>query len=188
MFRSMFVAALAGAALCLTSVRADDQRGQATQLTDQQFVNEAAIGGMAEVHLGKLAMDRGGTDAVKNLGQRLMRDHQQANDQLKQIAARQGLQLPQRLDEKHQKIVQEFSQLNGARFDQAFLKDQIKDHEKDIAQFEAEAKNGKDPAVRQFAEQSLPTLREHLKLAQSALGQNTNTREAVPSRVPNRKQ
>jgi len=187
MFRSMFVAALVGTALCLTSARADDQQGQSTRLTDQQFVNEAAIGGMAEVRLGQLAMDRGATDAVKSLGQRLMRDHQQANEQLKQIAARQGLQLPRQLDEKHQKMVQEFAQLSGAQFDQAFLKDQVKDHEKDIAQFEAEAKNGKDPAVRQFAERSLPTLREHLKLAQSALGRNPNAREAVPVRVPNRK-
>ena len=191
MFRCMFLAGLVGTALCLTGgLRADDQKGKTnrTQLTDQQFVQEAALGGMAEVHLGKLAIDRGTNDAVKSLGQRLMRDHQQANEQLKQIAARQNLQLPQQLDEKHQKKVQEFSRLSGAQFDQAFLKDAVKDHEHDIAKFEAEAKNGKDPAVRQFAEQSLPTLREHLKMAQAALGQNSNTREAVPSgTVPNRK-
>lgn len=178
MFRSLFVFALA-AALCFSGAVQADDKGQFT--SDQHFVNDAAIGGLAEVQLGKLAMDKGTTDAVKSLGQRLMRDHQQLNTQLQQVAGKSRLQVPAALDAKHQKMVQEFQQLSGARFDRKFLQDQVKDHEKDIAQFEAAAKSAKDPALRDFAERSLPTLREHLKMAQAALGQNTNLKGSQPA-------
>src|SRR5207248_1771843 len=95
MFRSLFLFA-AAAALCFSgAVRADD-KGQFT--SDQHFVNDAAIGGMAEVQLGKLAMDKGTSDAVKSLGQRLMRDHQQLNMQLQQLAGKSRLQVPAALD------------------------------------------------------------------------------------------
>src|SRR5207249_1721318 len=119
-----------------------------------------AIGGLTEVQLGNLAAQRGGTDLVKNLGQRLARDHQRLNQELQQIAGRNRLQVPRALDEKHQKHVQDLQKMTGAQFDQAFLRDQIKDHENDIAAFEAQAKNSKDPAIRDFAEKALPTLRE----------------------------
>ena len=57
-------------------------------------------------------------------------------------------------------------QLSGAEFDQAYMDEMVKDHEKDIAAFEQQAQAGQDPELRAFAEEALPTLREHLELAE----------------------
>ncbi len=137
-------------------------------MTDEEFIKAAALSGKTEVELGNLAMQKGARPAVKELGQRMARDHERLNQQLQDIAARLRMQWPQTLDDKHQRIVERFSKMNGGQFDQAFLKDQIQDHEKDMKLFEAKAKNAQEPTLRDFATQALPTLREHLKLAQDA--------------------
>jgi putative membrane protein len=41
----------------------------------------------------------------------------------------------------------------------------VKDHEKDLAAFEKEAKNGSDPDVKNFASKTAKTVREHLEMA-----------------------
>ncbi len=63
----------------------------------------------------------------------------------------------------------ELSKLKGSAFDQAYAKDMVSGHQKAIEQFEMEAKNGQDADVKAWAEKSLPTLREHLELAQAAV-------------------
>jgi putative membrane protein len=62
-------------------------------------------------------------------------------------------------------------QLSGAEFDQAYMDEMVKDHEKDIAAFEQQAQAGQDPELRAFAEEALPTLREHLELAKEIQSQ-----------------
>jgi putative membrane protein len=59
------------------------------------------------------------------------------------------------------------SKLSGDAFDQAYMQDMLKDHKTDIAAFEKESTSGKDPDVKQFASQTLPTLKDHLKQAET---------------------
>lgn len=174
MLRSRVFLAMVGVVLCLMAgiVQGGNQPAQPADrpapMTDEEFVKAVALGGKTEVELGNLAMQKGASPAVKELGQRLARDHERLNQQLQDIAARLRLQWPQSLDDKHQRIVERFSKMKDGQFDQAFLKDQVDDHEKDVKLFEAKAKNAQDPTLREFATQALPTLREHLKLAQEA--------------------
>jgi putative membrane protein len=134
---------------------------------DQQFVHEAALGGLMEVEVGKLAQQKSSSDAVKQFGQRLVQDHTKANDQLKEVAAKQGLSVPDTLDSKHQATVDKLSKLSGKAFDQAFIKDAVKDHEEDVKKFQKEAQNGKNPGVKNFASETIPVLQEHLSMAKS---------------------
>ncbi|MBV9506639.1 MAG: DUF4142 domain-containing protein [Acidobacteriia bacterium] len=158
---------LGGSALAQNS---GANRGSANRLsgTDNTFIMKAAQGGMAEVELGKLAQQRASNDAVKQFGKRMVQDHSMANEQLKTIAANQGVTLPTGLDPKDQAIMDRLSKLNGAEFDKAYIRDMVADHRTDIGEFQKEADHGNDPAVKQFASMTLPTLQEHLRMAEDA--------------------
>jgi putative membrane protein len=135
------------------------------KVDDKKFLKDAAIGGMMEVDLGKLATQKGSSDGVKKFGQKMVDDHSKANDQLKELATKENLQVPAELDSKHQSRLDKLSKLDGPAFDKAYIKDQLKDHEQDVSAFQSEAQNGQDPNIKQFAAATLPTLQEHLSMA-----------------------
>jgi putative membrane protein len=126
---------------------------------------EAAMGGMMEVELGRLAVERGASEGVKQFGQRMVDDHTRANQDLLQATSALGLTPPSALDPKHRAMVEKMSRLSGAAFDQAYMKQMVKDHQKDVALFEREAGRGSVEALKAFAAAKLPTLREHLRMA-----------------------
>jgi putative membrane protein len=132
------------------------------KMDDKKFAKDAALGGMTEVELGKLAAQKASNDAVKQFGQRMVDDHSKANDQLKQIASKSNIEVPAALDSKHQSHIDKLSKLSGPAFDKAYVKDMLKDHQHDVDDFKSEAQNGSDPNIKQFAMQTLPTLQEHL--------------------------
>jgi len=134
---------------------------------DQKFVKEAADGGMAEVELGQLAVEKASNDDVKKFGQRMVDDHGKANDKLKEIASSKGIDLPAEPSAKHKATKERLSKLSGAEFDRAYMADMLKDHKTDIAMFNRESASGRDPDVKSFASDTLPTLKDHLKQAES---------------------
>jgi putative membrane protein len=134
--------------------------------TDQKFVREAAQGGMAEVELGQLATEKASSDAVKQFGQRMVNDHSQANDKLKELAASKGVTLPQEPSAKDRATKERLSKLSGTQFDHAYMADMLKDHKADIAAFQHESRAGHDAQVKDFASSTLPTLQDHLKAAE----------------------
>jgi putative membrane protein len=129
-------------------------------------VREAAQGGMAEVELGKLATEKASSDQVKKFGQRMVDDHSKANDQLKQLASLEGIEVPDKLSPKDQMTKDRLSKLSGEQFDKAYMKDMVKDHKQDILDFKRESTAGSDQGVKTFASQTLPTLQDHLRQAQ----------------------
>lgn len=134
---------------------------------DKRFVKAAAQGGMAEVELGRLAVEKAASDDVKKFGQRMIDDHSRANDQLKQVAAQQGITLPTTLDAKDEATKERLSKLSGDQFDKAYMRDMVRDHKKDIADFKSESSTGRDSVVKNFASDTLPTLESHLKEAET---------------------
>ncbi len=144
---------------------------------DQNFMIKAAQGGMAEVELGQLAEQNAQSPEVKAFGQRMVNDHSKANDQLKQLASQQGVALPTGLSAKDQLTKGRLSSLHGEAFDKAYMKDMVTDHKKDIAEFKHESADGRDPALKQWAGQTLPTLESHLSEAEKVaptVGVNMN--------------
>ncbi len=176
--RSAFVIAVAGA---MSIAAAAQQSGNSSSpmspamssaknsklsAADKQFVKEAAAGGMAEVELGRLATEKASSPDVKQFGQRMVNDHSKANDQLKRIAVDEGVTLPAKLSAKDQATKDRLSKLPGDAFDKEYMADMVKDHKTDVAAFRNESKIGKDPQVKSFAADKLPTLEDHLKNAQ----------------------
>ncbi|HEY7285373.1 MAG TPA: DUF4142 domain-containing protein [Vicinamibacterales bacterium] len=135
---------------------------------DRAFVLKMANGGMAEVELGKLAVKNGGSQDVKSFGQRMVDDHSKAGDELKSIADKKNIPWPTKLDAKDQALHDKLAALNGQAFDRAYLGAMIPGHKKVASALRTESKSGKDPDVKQWAAKTLPTVEEHLKLAEDA--------------------
>ena len=133
--------------------------------SDEQFVIKAAEGGKSEVELGQLAEQKGHSQEVKDFGKRMVTDHTKAGEKLKEIAQQKGLSVPDKMDSESAALKRKLDKLSGAEFDKTYMDAMVKDHEKDVAEFKKEASMAKDPAIKGFAEQTLPTLEEHLKLA-----------------------
>jgi putative membrane protein len=134
---------------------------------DRQFIKKAAEGGLAEVQLGQLATEKADSQDVKQFGQRMVDDHTKANDQLKQVASQKGVTVPDKLSAKDAATKARLEKLSGKAFDRAYMRDMVIDHTKDVSEFRMESKNAKDPDVKNFASQTLPTLQDHLKEAKS---------------------
>jgi putative membrane protein len=148
----------------------EPSRASGQQSADHQFVIDAARGGMAEVELGKLAGEKAESAQVKQFGQRMVTDHGKANDELKSIAQQKSITMPTALDAKDKATVDRLSKLSGAQFDRAYMQNMLQDHRKDVNEFRKESQSGKDPELKAWAAKTLPTLEEHLRLAQSASG------------------
>jgi putative membrane protein len=132
---------------------------------DKSFAKEAALGGMAEVELGRLAQQNAQHDDVKEFGARMVQDHGAANQQLMTILAAKDMTAPQQLDEKHRKMVDKFSKMRGAEFDRAYMREMVENHDKDVKKFRQQATQGNDADLKTFAQNTLPVLEQHQKMA-----------------------
>jgi putative membrane protein len=116
---------------------------------------------------GGASLAAGDKTFVKQFGSRMVEDHSKANDELKQIASSKGITLPTDLDAKHKSKMDKMQKLSGAQFDRAYMDDMVADHKEDVADFKKQASSGKDSDLKAFASKTLPTLEDHLKMAQS---------------------
>jgi putative membrane protein len=173
--RRKFFCTAAALTACLSLValaRAEEKR---TKVTDREFVTEVAGGGLAEVKLGELAKERAASPEVRKFGERMIDDHNRANQELMALLRKKGMDVSTKeMPKKAQETFDRLSQLKGAEFDRAYIKDMLKDHREDVALFEAMSKSGSDPDLRAFAIKTLPTLREHYQLARKLAGESTN--------------
>jgi putative membrane protein len=135
--------------------------------SERKFIEEAARGGVAEVELGKLAAQKGSSTEIKQFGQRMVDDHSKANDKLQQLASRKGVTLANEMDAASKREYDKLQKLSGASFDQEYIKAMVKDHQKDVKDFQKEQQSATDADLKTFVATTLPTLEEHLKLAQS---------------------
>jgi putative membrane protein len=150
---------------------------------DLEFAKKAAGDGMAEVKLGQLASQQAESAQVKQFGQRMVDDHSSANDKLRSIARQEGIDLPQGMRDQAQQAYNDLQSKSGHGFDQAYMDKMVEDHQKAVDLFQQEAQSGEDADLQSFAEQTLPTLQEHLDLAQKAQTQVTSAVERGPART-----
>jgi putative membrane protein len=134
--------------------------------SDMDFVVNAADAGMTEVQAGNLAEQKGVSADVKKFGEMMIKDHTEANDKLKAIAAKKNITIPSSISPDMQKSIDNLQKKNGKDFDKAYTDMMVSDHKKVISAFENESKNGSDADIRAFADSTLHTLRHHLDEAQ----------------------
>jgi len=166
MLRSFIVGAMAlGMCAFVPSVRAADDNK--LDSGDLKFIRDAAQGGMEEVALGRVAAEKGTSEDVKKFGQHMVDDHSKANDELMTLATNKGVDLSAdkpKMEKKDQKAVDKLSKKEGADFDKDYVDLMVKDHEKDVDEFQKASVNLKDEDLKKWAAQTLPTLQAHLNM------------------------
>ena len=143
--------------------------GPALSDADRAFIKDAAQSGWAEIQAGEFARERG-TEPVRQFGQRMVQDHGASNKELEAIATKLGVTPPQDADGGHQLIAIMLGVLSGSTFDNKYVPMMVKDHQTAIALFEKQSQSAGNAELRQFAAKTLPTLREHLRMAQALPG------------------
>lgn len=134
-------------------------------MADKHFIKASAEGGMAEVKLGQLAADKGGTDAVKDFGNKMVTDHTALNNAMMPFAEKAGVPAPTKLSAKDQALYDRLNGLNGAAFDSAYASAMVKDHMQDKADFDKEAASTKNEDLRDAVKQGDQTITMHLQMA-----------------------
>jgi putative membrane protein len=145
-----------------TPPKSQDQLARA----DRKFIEDAAEGGMMEVQVGQLAESKATDPGVKNFGETLVKDHTKANNELVQLANSKHVDLPAGPSHGERRDIEKMGKLSGKDFDKKFVAMGVKDHEKDIKKFEKASGKVKDPELKAWIDKTLPTLREHLAMAQ----------------------
>ena len=146
-----------------TDTRKDDKLARG----DRKFIQQAAEGGMFEVQIGQLASSKATDPAVKSFATTLVNDHQKANDELVKLANSKKMELPAAPPRGKRREIEKLAKLTGAEFDKKFVHEVgIKAHEKDIRNFEKAGGKVKDADLKAWIDKTLPTLREHLAMAQ----------------------
>jgi putative membrane protein len=137
------------------------------EYTDETFIKHGVQANLAEIALGRMAAEKSRTPEVREFSQKLIQDHSQAQRNLLRIAQEKNLSLPTQLDEKHQQKLEEIGQLSGPEFEKEFAKHMLKGHRKGVAMLHRAHQKTEDEQIKAFAQQLLPTLKQHLKLAEN---------------------
>jgi len=157
----------ASVAVAAGRVGTAQEPASATAITeeDEAFVKEAATGGLAEVKLGQLAVEKASDAQVKAFAQRMIDDHGRGHAELTRIAAARHIELSSDLDTKQQALADRLANLSGSSFDRAYVDAMLDDHEEDVEHFKHKIVAARDAAVKAWAARTLPTLETHLRLA-----------------------
>jgi putative membrane protein len=132
------------------------------------FVKKAALDGITEVELGRIALLKSRDPKIREFAERMVKDHGKTNEELGALAKRKGLSVPMALDPEHRSAIQAVNARSGAAFDLAYSQHTAGDHSKAIALFQG-AITGPDQDLAAFAKETLPTLEQHKELADSLI-------------------
>ena len=160
-----FVLSLGIALTLPTMFAAEPERSSTATAKEIAFIKKAADGGMAEVELGKLAVQNGQRDDVKEFGHQMIADHGKANENLKSVASKLMVTVPEKVREKHQGMIDKMFKMSGMAFDTRYIEEMMADHEKDIAEFEKARGEVTSEDLKKFIDETIPVMKEHLEMA-----------------------
>jgi putative membrane protein len=140
------------------------QQAQQPDKASQSFIKAAIEGNNAEIDVGKLAQQKGQSDAVKQYGAMLVKDHSEANTKAQQVARQLNVEPPTGTSLSQKATYAKLKMLSGSSFDKSFANSMVSDHQSDIKDYQEQAK--KADAAGTLAKDTLPTLQKHLQEAQ----------------------
>ena len=162
-----------GLAGALAATGAMAQTKQADK-DSQKFIKNAIEGDIAEVDVGKLAQEKGQSEAVKQYGAMLVKDHGEHKAEAEQVAKELGVDPPTGSSLGAKTTYAKLKLLSGDSFDKSFAKSMVKDHQDDIKEYKKES--SKNDAAGKLAKETLPTLQHHLQAAQQLASQKQSSR------------
>lgn len=130
---------------------------------ESTFMKTAALGGMMEVELGKLAQ-KSANPQVKAFAAQMVADHTKANNELKALALKKEILLPAEYPAEEKAHIEMMKKMTGTAFDKHYIAMMVSDHDQTVALFKGGI-NSQTKEVRDFAKKTLPVIMEHDKKA-----------------------
>lgn len=155
----------------------------ADESKDHAFVNKAVQSNLMEVALGQLTMTQSSNLDVKMFGQKMVTDHEKLNTELKQLAQKKSITIPDKLSDDEQKMVDGWKKLTGDAFDTRYVGHMVSGHEKAVDSYK-KASESQDADIKAFASGALPKLEEHLKEAKELKEKITRQEKPKPAPKP----
>jgi putative membrane protein len=159
-----------GVALAQQMKQTNGSSNQTLSSADRSFISSAEEGNIAEIESAKIVEQKGTDPAVKDFANRMTTDHTLASQELKTLAKSTGVTLPAESMGVKTNQKNDWQNLSGAKLDEAYLRDQLDDHKQAISVFENEIEHGQNEAVKDYAEKTLPTLQDHIRIAEDIAG------------------
>jgi putative membrane protein len=140
---------------------------QALNDQDRMFIKQAGGGNLAEVQLGRLAMQKATNPAIQEFGRWMMTDHGFANVRLAAITKRIGVtDFQPKLTMQDQQMQRKLQGLSGEQFDRQYTQMMVRDHKETIPKFRKEEQDGQNRLLKTYAHNLLPVLDQHLAEAE----------------------
>jgi len=136
---------------------------QTVSRSDAKFIQHVVPANLAEVELGKLAQEKAGDQRIRQFGERMASDHSQAAKELQQLASEKGVSVGSDLPSSDLRLRDRLAKLQPSAFDREYVKEMVKDHKKDVAEFRRMSEKAQDPTLKAWVVKTLPTLEDHLK-------------------------
>jgi putative membrane protein len=134
---------------------------------DAKFAVCAADASRLQTRLGEYASGKASDASVKKFGQTMQQAHSSDVGELKALAAKQSIVLPEAQSEMSEKFYTMLSKKEGEKFDRSYMKCMVKAHKKMLCKYKKEVKKGKDPALKAWADSKMPELKKHKELAKT---------------------
>jgi putative membrane protein len=134
----------------------------------REFLQFAAQANQAEIIMANVAETRSENSTVRELARMMLTDHHDNYNLLQVTAQNHWVVLDSKLDWMNKRAVNHLDQVNAADFDRAYTAVVMKDHVKCIAKFDKAVTEMEEPSIREYAQNTLPILRKHLRHAEDA--------------------
>jgi len=166
--RSVLAILIVAAFAAVGSVQASDSAQNMP--TDKAFLDKVSEINLAEVELGTLAQRKGNNEAVRQFGTLMADDHSVAEKATEQVASDLKETIPEKPGKDVAELEAQLSRLRGAEFDVEYMHHMVAGHNGAVAMIENEIEHGQEPAIKAFAEKILPTVQDHLRIAENLSG------------------
>ena len=150
-----------------SSASANNASAQPVSDSAKQFMMAAASGGNTEVMASQVALTMAKNDRVKNFANMMVNDHTQANNELKSMATRMNVTLPDSVMPKQHDELETLRKTSGKNFDKEYMDMMVKDHKETVAKFQKASQNLDNNDLKTWASNTLPKLQMHLDSAQA---------------------
>ncbi|HZY80103.1 MAG TPA: DUF4142 domain-containing protein [Cyclobacteriaceae bacterium] len=160
--------------------------GDSVGVVKPSFATKAADMGLTEVHLAELAVHKTKDESIKHFAELMLKDHAAANEELKKLAASKNITLPAECMTCAE-TYKELHDLGTDEFNERYSKLMVDDHERAVKLFGNEAANSKDPDLKKWAGQKLPTLKHHYRMATEMMKKDAPATAKTPKQSSSKK-
>ena len=133
---------------------------------DQKFLERAMESDVAEIQMGRLALEKSTDEQVRHFATQMTDDHGKMLDEWKQAVATLNIPVPEEPSKNAMKTMEKMKGLSGDAFDQAYIKEMVRAHKEDDKAFKEEARSTTNAQLKQMATEDAGIIEGHLQQIQ----------------------